>query len=193
MFRWVRAHWSRLAAGLALAAVAAVAGVISYTHVEWLTLALHGSVLSARLMPFGVDGLVVVGSVVLMTAGPGYWWLGWLGVVPGAGASIFANVESGLRYGPLAAAWSGVPAISFALAVFMFERWLLSQRKPVSQRRAMSTDDALRELVASASERVLAEALKVDRNRVQAWKRQLAEAAAGTAGTAPLNGSAHGG
>jgi hypothetical protein len=162
---WLRAHWSRLAAGAALAAVASVAGVISYTHVEWLTLALHGTLLSARLMPFGVDGLVVVGSVVLMTAGPGYAWLGWLCVVPGAGASIFANVESGLRYGPLAAAWSGVPAVSFALAVFTFERWLFSQRS----RPAVTPGEALQTLLASASQRQLADMLGVPRARVQAW------------------------
>jgi len=78
-------------------------------------------------MPFGVDGLIVVGSVVLLQAAPGQAWLGWLGVVPGVAASLFANVESGLRWGPLAAGWAGVPAASFALATFLLERWLKAQ------------------------------------------------------------------
>ena len=102
---WLGAWWSRLTAGLALLAVAAVTGVISYTHIYRLTLALHQPVMVAQLMPFGVDGLIIVGSVVLLQAAPGQaWWLGWVGVVPGVAASVFANVESGLRYGPLAAA-----------------------------------------------------------------------------------------
>ena len=49
-------------------------------------------------MPFGVDGLIVVGSVVLLQAAPGQTWLGWLGIVPGVAASLFANVESGLGW-----------------------------------------------------------------------------------------------
>jgi hypothetical protein len=125
--RWVRAWWSRLTAGLALGVVASVTGVISYTHVYDLTVSLHQPLMVARLMPFGVDGLIVVGSVVLLQAAPGQTWLGWLGIVPGVAASLFANVESGLRWGPLAAGWAGVPAASFALATFLLERWLKAQ------------------------------------------------------------------
>jgi hypothetical protein len=124
---WVRAWWSRLTAGLALVVVASVTGVISYTHVYDLTVSLHQPVMVARLMPFGVDGLIVVGSVVLLQAAPGQSGLGWLGVIPGVAASLFANVESGLRWGPLAAGWAGVPAASFALATFLLERWLKAQ------------------------------------------------------------------
>jgi Protein of unknown function (DUF2637) len=124
---WLGAWWSRLTAGLALVVVASVTGVISYTHVYDLTVSLHQPVMVARLMPFGVDGLIVVGSVVLLQATPGQTWLGWLGVIPGVAASLFANVESGLRWGPLAAGWAGVPAASFALATFLLERWLKAQ------------------------------------------------------------------
>jgi len=127
MSNWIRAWWSRLTAGLALGVVASVTGVISYTHVYDLTVSLHQSATVARLMPFGVDGLIVVGSVVLLQSAPGQAWLGWLGVVPGVAASLFANVESGLRWGPLAAGWAGVPAASFALATFLLERWLKAQ------------------------------------------------------------------
>lgn len=127
MTAWLRAWWSRLTAGFALLVVASVTGVISYTHVYDLTVSLHQPEMVARLMPFGVDGLIVVGSVVLLQATPGQTWLGWLGVVPGVAASLFANVESGLRWGPLAARWAGVPAASFALATFLLERWLKAQ------------------------------------------------------------------
>ena len=123
----MKAWGSRLTAGLALGVVASVTGVISYTHVYDLTVSLHQSMMVARLMPFGVDGLIVVGSVVLLQSAPGQAWLGWLGIVPGVAASLFANVESGLRWGPLAAGWAGVPAASFALATFLLERWLKAQ------------------------------------------------------------------
>jgi hypothetical protein len=76
-------------------------------------------------MPFGIDGLIVVGSVVLLDGNP----LGWLGVGPGVGISVFANVMSGLAFGWLAATWAGIPALSFALACFIFERWLKAQGK----------------------------------------------------------------
>lgn len=126
-FAWLRQWWTRLIAGLALAVVDVVTGVISYTHIYRLTLALHQPEMVARLMPFGVDGLIVVGSVVLLQAAPGQAWLGWIGIGPGAAASLFANVESGIRYGWLAAAWAGVPAVSFFLANFLLERWLKAQ------------------------------------------------------------------
>jgi len=141
MWRWLRANWARLVCGLALAAVAAVAGIISYDHIESLTLALHQAVIVARLMPFGVDGLIVVGSVVLLTTTPGTEWMGWLGVGPGVAASVFANVESGIRYGWLAATWAGVPAGSFFLACFLLERWIKAQAS-VSAEASQSGPDA---------------------------------------------------
>jgi len=125
--RWLRAYWPKLVSGLAITTVAAVTGRISYTHIYELTLALHQPVMVARLMPFGVDGLIVVGSVILLDATPVDWWLGWLGIGPGAAVSLFANVMSGIRYGWLAAAWAGVPAAAFTLATFMLERWLKAQ------------------------------------------------------------------
>lgn len=127
MTAWLRACWSRLAAGTAIAAVAAVAGVISYSHIFELTVSLHQSVMAARLMPFGVDGLIVTGSVVPLQSAPGQRWLGWLGIGPGVAISLFANVESGIRYGWLAAVWAGIPAVSFFLACFILENWLKAQ------------------------------------------------------------------
>jgi len=124
---WLRASWSRLAAGITITAVAAVAGVISYSHIYELTVSLHQSVMAARLMPFGVDGLIVTGSVVLLQSAPGQRWLGWLGIGPGVAISLFANVESGIRYGWLAAVWAGIPAVSFFLACFILENWIKAQ------------------------------------------------------------------
>jgi hypothetical protein len=125
---WLRQNWPKIASGLAILAVAAVAGWVSFAHIYELSIALHQSPSIARLMPIGIDGLVVVGSVVLLQGGR----LGWLGVGPGVGLSLFANVESGLRYGPLAAIWAGIPALSFFLATFILENWAKGQAKPVA-------------------------------------------------------------
>jgi hypothetical protein len=124
---WLRERSPQLAAGLALATVATVAGVVSYTHIDALTLALGGSQRVSHLMPFAVDGQIAMGSVVLLvTRGRRAWW-GWLGIGPGLAESLFANFESGIRHGLLAAAWYTVPAQAFAVASFLFERWLKSQ------------------------------------------------------------------
>lgn len=125
--KWLQAHWSKVISGLAIAAVAGVAGVVSYMHIYELTLTLHQPVIVARLMPFGVDGLIVSGSVVLLQAAAEMPWLGWLGVGPGVVISLFANVESGITYGLLPAIWAGVPAVAFFLATFILERWFKSQ------------------------------------------------------------------
>jgi hypothetical protein len=149
MTGWLGAHWSKVVSGLAITAVAGVAGVISYTHIYRLTLTLHQTVMAAQLMPFGVDGLIVVGSVVLLQSAPGQRWLGWVGVGPGVVISLFANVESGIKYGPLAAAWAGIPAVAFSLATFMLERWLKAQAgKPGTVSSPVPTDAESAALVA---------------------------------------------
>lgn len=124
---WLGRQWSRLVAGLAFTVVATVTGRISYLHIEELTVALHQPLMVGRLMPFGIDGLIVVGSVALLQAAPGQEYLGWLCVGPGAAASLFANVESAWRYGLLAAGWAGMASVGFFLATFTLERWLKAQ------------------------------------------------------------------
>lgn len=125
---WWQLRWprliTRLVAGLAILMVAVVMGRVSYLHIFALTVALHQPVGVARLMPFGVDGMIVVGSIVQLTSAG---WLGWLGIGPGIAISLFANVESGVGHGWLAATWAGVPAVTFALSAFLFERWLAAQ------------------------------------------------------------------
>ena len=149
MINWLRSYWPKVVSGAAILAVAAVAGTISYSHMYELSLVLHQGVMASRLMPFGVDGLIVVGSVVLLQSAPGQRWLGWVGVVPGLAISLFANIESGLRYGPLAAIWAGVPALSFFIATFILERWLQGQAKA-------KPESALAPIVMDASESVTA-------------------------------------
>lgn len=167
-----------LTAGLALAAVTGVTGFISYTHICALTLVLHQSWQTAHLMPFAVDGQIVVGSVVLLVAqGRTAWW-GWLGIVPGLAESLFANWESGIAHGLLAASWATVAAQSFAVSSFLFERWLksrVSARGQAGEAGEVTTEAALQLLLSSGSQRAVAAVLGVERTHVQRWARQLTD------------------
>lgn len=120
--------WTRsvLAAAVPVAAVAVIAGVVSYSHIEALGLATGQTLTDARLLPLAVDGLIVAGSVILLAGS----WLGWIGVVLGVSGTVYANVMSGLPRGPLAATVAAWPALAFTVASFMLERWLAGQVKP---------------------------------------------------------------
>lgn len=117
--------WTRsvLAAAVPVAAVAVIAGVVSYSHIEALGLATGQTLTDARLLPLAVDGLIVAGSVILLAGS----WLGWIGVVLGVSGTVYANVMSGLPRGPLAATVAAWPALAFTVASFMLERWLAGQ------------------------------------------------------------------
>jgi hypothetical protein len=57
---------ARVLTGLAVLAVAVIAAVVSFTHIETLAL-LHGQPLwDARFLPVSVDGLLVVSSLTLL-------------------------------------------------------------------------------------------------------------------------------
>ena len=117
--------WNRTAilAAVPVAAVAVIAGVVSYSHIEALGLMTGQSLADARLLPLAVDGLIVAGSVILLAGS----WLGWIGVALGVAGTLYANVASGLPRGPLAATVAAWPAVAFTVASFMLERWLKSQ------------------------------------------------------------------
>ena len=117
--------WTRqaLIAAVPVAAVAVIAGIVSYGHIETLALSVHQYLAAARMLPGSVDFLIVGGSVILLCGSQ----LGWLGVIPGVAATLFANVESGLPYGPLSATVAAWPAVAFTLATLMLERWLKKQ------------------------------------------------------------------
>lgn len=224
---WLREWWSRLIGGLAFAVVAAVTGRISYVHIQALSLALHQSPGVARIMPFGVDGLIVVGSVALLNPPDSQPWLGWICVAPGSVVSLYANVMSSIADGVQSAVWAGVASMSFIAATYTLERWAKAQFSarshggspasrqadaedasagpgdgdpgPAEPAAPLTTMEALRLLLDTATGRDLAFALRVDRNRVLAWERQLDAADEELAGpvTEPapepvMNGSAPG-
>ncbi len=121
----VSLRWNRdaIVAAIPVAAVAAIAGVVSYSHIVALGLRTHQGEVDSHLLPIPIDGLIVAGSVILAAGSP----LGWLGVALGVGGTLFANLQFGIAYGALSAAVSTWPAVAFTVATFMLERWLKSQ------------------------------------------------------------------
>ena len=103
-----------------------MAGTVSYFHIVSLGLRTGQSPADAHLLPLAVDGLIVSGSVILLAGS----WLGWLAVVPGVAATLFANLESGLPHGQLAAVVATWPAVAFTVSAAVLERWLAGQGRP---------------------------------------------------------------
>jgi uncharacterized protein DUF2637 len=107
----------RITTALAVAGVAAVAAIISYRHAYELV-STHGETgLTARLLPFTVDGLILAASMLILDASRrnqpvpvlARWCLG-AGIV----ATVGANLAHGLGHGPIGALVSAWPALALA-------------------------------------------------------------------------------
>ena len=107
----------RITTALAVATVAAVAAVISYRHAYELV-STHGETgVTARLVPFTVDGLILAASMLILDANRrnrsvpplARWCLG-----AGILATIGANLAHGLGQGPIGALVSAWPALALA-------------------------------------------------------------------------------
>ena len=107
----------RITTALAVAAAAAVAAVISYRHAYELVTTRGETGLTARLLPFTVDGLILATSMLILDASRRHqrvpplarWCLG-AGIV----ATIGANLAHGLGHGPIGALVSAWPALALA-------------------------------------------------------------------------------
>lgn len=107
----------RITTALAVATVAAMAAVISYRHAYELV-STHGETgVTARLVPFTVDGLILAASMLILDANRrnqpapalARWCLG-----AGIAATIGANLAHGLGHGPIGALVSAWPALALA-------------------------------------------------------------------------------
>jgi hypothetical protein len=104
----------RITTALAVVAVAVVAAVISYRHAYELVRAHGASGLTARLLPFTVDGLIWAASMVVLDASRrnqpvprlAAWSLG-TGIV----ATVGANLAHGVGHGPVGALPDGRSAL----------------------------------------------------------------------------------
>lgn len=99
--------------------VAAIAAIVSYSHIYILGRDHGGSGTAARLLPLSVDMLILVGELMLLHEADGKgrrFILGWVLVWSGILATLGANVTYGAQFGPLGALIWGWPAYSFVLA-----------------------------------------------------------------------------
>jgi Protein of unknown function (DUF2637) len=108
----------RWATVVAVAAVATIAAVVSYSHIYDLGHSHGQSGTAARLLPLSVDGLIVAASLVLLQAARNdrrapalARFTLWLGI----GTTIAANLAYGVPYGPVGAAVSAWPGAAFVL------------------------------------------------------------------------------
>lgn len=124
--------------------VAFFAALVSYLHIRDLALLNGYDWLTAYLAPFGVDGLIVGASLMLLTAhrnklsAPVARLALWLGI----GGTLAANVAYGLPHGVVGATVSAWPAASFIMIV---EAWLqLQKRKRKAKKSQTATDKKTR-------------------------------------------------
>jgi hypothetical protein len=110
----------RVAAAGVVAAVAAFAAVVSYSHIYDLGRGHGGSVLAARLLPLSVDGLILAMSLVMLhearNARPAPA-LARCMLALGVAATLAANVAYGAAYGAVGAVIWAWPAVAFVGAV----------------------------------------------------------------------------
>jgi Protein of unknown function (DUF2637) len=98
--------------------VAAIAAIVSYSHIYDLGRAHGGTGVAARLLPLSVDMLILVGELMLLHEGDrksARFALGWVLVGSGVLATLAANVTYGAQFGAVGAIIWGWPAYSFIL------------------------------------------------------------------------------
>ncbi len=183
----------RVTTALAVATVAAVAAVISYRHAYELV-STHGeSGVTARLIPFTVDGLILAASMLILDANrrnqpvpP----LARLCLAAGVLATIGANLAHGLGHGSIGALVSAWPALALAGSFELLMTLVRTTPQPnatstfgaeTSHPVPMAGHDPLPTLPAQPSvpqtvrawyhaghsQRAIARELKIDRRRVR--------------------------
>ena len=179
----------RLTTALAVVAVASVAAIISYQH-AYEVVRTHGeSGLTARLLPFTVDGPIWAASMVILDASRrnqrvprlALWSLG-----AGILATVGANLAHGLGHGAIGALVSAWPALALVgsfellmLLVMTASRAALATSTdpaaPMSAPEEPTLDEVVRAIYQEGnSQRAIARKLNIDRRKV---KRAINEAA----------------
>jgi len=106
----------RYTTALAVLAVATIAAVISYGHIETLALSNGQPLVAARLLPASVDGAVLAASLVLLDAarrGVPAPALARVMLVLGVLATLGANAAIGAAHGAVGIMVSAWPAVAF--------------------------------------------------------------------------------
>jgi hypothetical protein len=122
----------KITTAAAVVAVAAVAAIISYQHAYELVRSHGESGMTARLLPFTVDGLIWAASMVMLDASRrdqrvprlAGWSLG-TGIV----ATVGANLAHGIGHGPPGALVSVWPALALVGSFELLMMLIRTQRR----------------------------------------------------------------
>jgi hypothetical protein len=156
----------RLTTAAAVATVAAVAAVISYRHAYELVSTYGETGVTARLVPFTVDGLILAASMLILDANRHHrpvpplarWCLG-AGIV----ATIGANLAHGLGHGPIGALVSAWPALALAGSFELLMTLIRSETRVSATAGAPVDTDMVVPLVDPDAPPALPEAPSVER------------------------------
>jgi Protein of unknown function (DUF2637) len=183
----------RFTTALAVATVAAVAAVISYRHAYELVRSHGESGVTARLVPFTVDGLIWAASMLILDANRrnrpapplASWCLG-----AGIAATIGANLAHGLGHGSIGALVSAWPALALVGSFELLATLIRAERRSTAERSSGSNASQPAPVVdhdvphspadaptleqtvrawhnAGRSQRSIAQELKIDRRKVK--------------------------
>jgi hypothetical protein len=112
-------RWISRAAAATVAALAGIAGAISYSHMRQLAVD-HGQAgWHAHAFPLSVDGIEIVASLVLLAdrrAGRKSGWLPWAALAIGTAGSLAANIATA-EPGIISRVIAGWPALALLIAV----------------------------------------------------------------------------
>ena len=183
----------RITTALAVLAVAGVAAIISYQHAYELVTT-HGETgLTARLLPFTVDGLIWAASMVVLDASRRNHHVPRLAawcLAAGIAATVGANLAHGLGHGPIGALVSAWPALalvgSFELLMLLIRtnrsdnaeqsvnaapshpKPAMDQDEPASAPCTSSLEQTVRAWhTVGRSQRAIARELNIDRRKVK--------------------------
>lgn len=140
-------NWISRAAVATVAALAGLAGALSYSHMRQLAQD-HGQAgWHAHVFPLSVDGLEIVASLVLLTdhrSGRRPGWLPWAALVIGTVGSVAANVVTA-EPSTISRVIAGWPALALVIAVKLLSGLLGgSSAEPAQAAAGLSHDDPSR-------------------------------------------------
>jgi Protein of unknown function (DUF2637) len=109
----------------AVTAVGLAAAVLSYRH-QFELAAGHGeSVLTAKLIPISIDGLLLAGTLAVLDASrrqTGHAWVARVTVGLGVAMTMWANIVHGIGYGWTGIIISGWPPVALMAAIEVLAR-----------------------------------------------------------------------
>ncbi|MGI5169843.1 DUF2637 domain-containing protein [Spirillospora sp. CA-253888] len=190
--------WTRLSTNLVVIALAIGAAYVSYGHAYDLIRSNGESGTSAVIGAATVDGLVYATGMVIRSAwrrGVRAPLLAYVGAAVGMAATIGANVAHGWSHGPIGSLVSAWPAVALIIAYEVLMRQdRATAPAPVEERPAATENQCphgvagdVRQAAQNAflhsrdcvgeeiSQRRLAAAFDVDRKKLAAWLREVAQ------------------